>query len=65
MYTDNPLTDFATHDFQQQKDLEQLPICSCCDEHITDDYCYIVNDEPVCEACLNSYYRRAVDDLCP
>ena len=63
MYTDNPLADFATHDFEQQKELEKLPRCSHCDEPITDEFCYMVNDEPVCESCMNRHYRVSVDDL--
>ena len=64
MYTDNPIADFAAYDFERQKELEKLPRCSCCDERITEDFCYIVNDEPVCESCMNRDYRKAVDDLC-
>lgn len=64
MYTDNPLADFATYDFEQQKELEKLPRCVCCDERITDEYCYMVNDETVCESCMDRHYRKAVDDLC-
>ena len=63
MYTDNPLAAFAAHDFEQQKELEKLSRCVCCDERITDEYCYMVNDEPICEDCMNRYYRVSVDDI--
>lgn len=52
MYTDNPLADFAAHDFQQQKELEQLPRCSECDEPIT-EYGYLINDEMICPECMD------------
>lgn len=63
MYTDDPIADFARYDFQQQQELDRLPRCSCCDEPITDEYCYMVNDEPVCEDCMNKHFRVSVDDL--
>lgn len=63
MYTDNPLADFAAYELEQEKRIEKLPRCSCCDEPITDEYCYMVNDEPVCERCMDRHYRVPVEDL--
>lgn len=63
IYTDNPVKDAERYYEQLEQELEKLPRCSCCDEPITDEYCYMVNDEPVCESCMDSYYRVSVDDL--
>lgn len=62
--TDDPLADLSRHEDDQERWLRKRPLCSCCDEPITDEYCYMVNDEPVCEECLNDHFRKAVDDLC-
>lgn len=50
------------HDAEQERQLQQLPVCSCCGEHIQDDYFYQINDENICVHCLNEYYRKDVDD---
>lgn len=47
----------------QERELQKLPKCSVCGEPIQDDYCYVVNDEPVCDACMNRDFRKAVDDF--
>ena len=63
MYTDNPIADFAEHDFQQQKVLEQLPICSECGETIQDTQCYEINGEYICDDCMCTNHRKWVDDI--
>lgn len=63
MYTDNPLADFAAYDFQQQKKLKQLPICSECREPIQDEQCYELNGEYICDDCMCRNHRKWVDDI--
>nr|DAI90265.1 MAG TPA: Tungsten formylmethanofuran dehydrogenase subunit E/gapdh domain-like fold, structural genomics.9A [Caudoviricetes sp.] len=60
-YTDDPVTDFLRHDYETEKKVNKLPVCECCGEHIQDGYYYEINDEPICENCLNDHYRREVD----
>lgn len=60
--TDDPVHDFMVHDLEQQRMLEQLPVCGYCNEEIQDDYYFEINEEPVCEECLNEFFRKAVED---
>ena len=57
MWTDDPHKDFARWDAEQEEALERLPKCCECGEPIVDDYCYYINDEYICEDCLNLCYR--------
>lgn len=54
---------FVMHDAELQKELEKLPKCSECGEHIQDEYCFEVNDEYICERCMKDNHRKAVDDI--
>ena len=60
--TDNPLQDYYNFETQQEKALQKLPLCNECGEHIQDDYCYVINDEVICEDCMSNY-RKPIDDL--
>ena len=60
-YTDNPVADFERYDAQRQRELDKLPRCSYCDEPIQDDFCFEINDELICESCLNEHHRKLVD----
>lgn len=60
-YTNDPIADFESWDAEQQKQLEKLPRCADCDEPIQDDYYYLINDEPICQNCLDSGYRKDTD----
>lgn len=62
-YTDNPLSDFARHDAEQQARLDKLPECSECGEKIQDAYCFEVNDELICPKCMNNNHRKWVEDI--
>lgn len=53
---------FVQHDAEQQRKLERLPICADCGEHVQDDHFYLINDEVICPDCLDSNYRKAVED---
>lgn len=47
---------------QQESELARLPKCSCCGEAITDEHFYLINDEKICQACLDDNHRRFTDD---
>ena len=53
--TGDPVADYDRWEAEQQRKLEKLPRCSECDEPITDDYCYQINDELICEECIDNY----------
>lgn len=61
IFTDDPISDFERHDAEQQAKLDKLPRCSICDVPIQDDYYYEINDECICEECLNDNFRKDVE----
>lgn len=60
MYTDDPIADFATHDFDQQKALERLPLCCICGEPITDEYAYMLMNDWYHKDCFEQEYEKEV-----
>ena len=61
-FTDDPVADYLHHDAQQCQELEELPECSECGEKIQDEYLYEVNDELICEECMNRFHRKPIED---
>ena len=61
-YTDDPVKDYEQYDKEQAKRLEKLPVCDCCCDHIQDDHYYQTECEILCPHCLETYYRREIDD---
>ncbi len=56
--TDDPIADFNRHEEEVEEAMELLPDCSVCGEKIQEDYCYEINDELICESCLNEEFRK-------
>ena len=61
-YSDDPVRDFENHDRQQAKQMRELPVCADCDEPISDDFCYEINGEYICQWCMDSLHRKDVGD---
>ena len=61
--TNDPDRDFDRWDAEQESALELLPVCCECGERIQDDFCYQINDEVICEECLNHSFRKVTTDL--
>ena len=51
-WTDEPVADFHRYDRAQENALARLPKCSRCRERIQSEFCYEVDDEPVCDECI-------------
>ena len=32
-----------------------LPLCSECEKPIEDEFCFVINGEPICESCMEQY----------
>lgn len=62
MWTDDPITDAERHIAKQEEALERLPKCVCCNNPIQDDYCYEINDELICQECLDLFHRKPVEN---
>lgn len=62
-YTGDPIADAARYDADRERELLKYPVCCDCGEHIQDEYCYLINDEFLCEECLKNDFRRNTDDF--
>ena len=61
--SDDPAADFDRYDRQQERQLENLPLCESCGERIQDEDYYDVDGEILCEECMKRKYRRKTEDL--
>lgn len=50
------------HQAEQDRQLERLPICCECDEHIQTEECFEFNGEFVCPCCLKENHRKFTFD---
>ena len=62
MYIPDYYDNWEAHDREQEESLKQLPICSCCGERIMDEYCYVIEDDYICDSCM-AENRRSVESL--
>jgi formylmethanofuran dehydrogenase subunit E len=49
------------HDRERERELQKLPKCDECMEHIQDDHYYVIGGEKICPACLDAYYRVEIE----
>ena len=59
MWTDDPVRDWDRHCEEQERWLAKLPKCDSCGDAI-DEYMYVIDDEVLCENCMNDLYRKEV-----
>lgn len=62
-FTDDPISDFHRYDAEREAELRRLPRCSECGERIQDEHCFAINDETICENCMNEQHRKLTTDL--
>lgn len=60
--TDDPIADFNRYEDAIDRELAKLPKCSECDQPIQDENAYLINDEWICEDCMDNNHRVFVDD---
>ena len=53
---------WEAHEAEQEQALEKLPYCEICGNPIQDEHLYLINDEFVCQECLDRDFRKDVDD---
>lgn len=58
----DPLDDFDRHDREQAKEIAKLPVCEICGEAIQGEHLYLINDEFVCQECLERDFRKRTED---
>lgn len=49
------------HDTEQEEALELLPECDMCGKRIQEEHCYQINDELICESCMDDYRVCTMD----
>ena len=54
---------WAAHDAEQERELAKLPVCCECGEHIQSETCFEINDEIICEECLERNHKKYTDDV--
>ncbi len=54
---------WEAHEREQEQALEKLPVCGICGEPIQDEHLYLINDEFICPACLESDFRKNTEDF--
>ena len=52
-YVPDNYDQWKTHDAEQEAALEKLPRCCQCDEPIQQDDAVYINDEYICDRCLD------------
>lgn len=60
--TDDPDIDFLKHDAEKEAELEKMPKCSYCDEHIQDDYLCDIDGTIYCMECFSENFIKATED---
>lgn len=58
--TDDPVADFNRLENERERELSHLPRCSCCNEPIQQETAVCINDEYICDECLDTYYRTTL-----
>lgn len=63
MYCPDNYDQWKSHDTEREREFALLPKCSMCGEPIQDDYCFVIDDEAICESCMNEHFRRNTYEL--
>ena len=50
------------HEAEQEALLEKFPVCEICGEPIQDEHLYLINDEFVCQECLEREFQKQTED---
>ena len=54
---------WEAHERRAEARIAELPVCERCGKPIQGDYLYLINDEFICEKCLNREFRWNVEDF--
>ena len=50
------------YDRDLEKALARRPQCEKCGKHIQDDYYFEINNEVLCQGCMEDQYMRSTED---
>lgn len=62
MYIPDNYDIWASREDEKERNREKLPVCADCGEPVMDDHYYLINDEVICPDCLESGYRKEIED---
>ena len=57
IWSDDPVRDAAMYDAEQERILEQLPLCDECNERIQGEWYYEINGRNICPDCMQDHWR--------
>ena len=60
--TDDPVKDQIRDDARKEAELEKMPKCSYCKQHIQDDYLFDIKGELYCEECTADLFREFTEN---
>ena len=60
--TDDPERDFLRDDVRKETELEKMPVCSYCEEHIQGEWLFDIHGILYCEECAFDLFREDVAD---
>lgn len=61
-FTDDPVADAERYMAEQEAELKKLPRCCECDEPIQQTDAYYINDEWMCDRCMDGYRREVIPE---
>ena len=61
-FSDDPVRDAEQYYARQDRELERRPVCDECGHHIQADHFYWNDGKRICPECLETYYRKEVED---
>ena len=62
-YSDDPVADFDRYDAEMAQKEARLPQCEKCGQYIHDDFYFEINNEMLCEKCMEMEYSRSTEDF--
>lgn len=63
IWTDDPVMDAANYEAERERKMQELPICDCCGNRITDDYYWEVAGDKYCEECAQKMFRHIMPEV--
>lgn len=61
-YSNDPVKDYDSYLADLERERELNPVCSNCDQVISEDYMYVINGKVYCDECMNDVFRVDVPD---
>ena len=53
---------YSAYEDKQERMLAKFPKCAYCGEPITDEYCFNIAGDIICESCLNEHFRKPIEN---